>query len=69
MLIAAGDGQCAPVVMAQVRVLQNLLGDGRDACAAFEHLYFFGDLNYRLGSAELPDKVTAALTASRLPPC
>ena len=40
-----------------VRILQNLLGDGRDACASFDHLFFFGDLNYRLGPAELPDKV------------
>ena len=43
-----------------VRVLHNLLGaDGRDTCTAFDHLYFFGDLNYRLGSADMPDKVTA----------
>ena len=43
-----------------VRILQNLLGDGRDACTCFDHLFFFGDLNYRLGPAELPDKVSAS---------
>ena len=42
------------------RILQNLLGDERDACTCFDHLFFFGDLNYRLGSAELPDKVSTA---------
>ena len=46
----------------QVRVLQNLLGDGRDACTAFDHLYFFGDLNYRVGAAHLPNKVSPAST-------
>ena len=33
-----------------VRILQNLLGDGRDACTCFDHLFVFGDLNYRLGT-------------------
>ena len=43
-----------------VHILQHLLGDGRDACTCFDHLFFFGDLNYRLGSPELPDKVSAS---------
>ena len=47
-------GQLLERNLDSVRVLHSLLGDGRDACTAFDHLFVCGDLNYRLGSADLP---------------
>ena len=37
----------------------DLLGGGHDTCSSFDYVFLCGDLNYRLGSAELPDRATA----------
>ncbi|KAL1503229.1 hypothetical protein AB1Y20_011285 [Prymnesium parvum] len=50
-----------------VRILRelDLSGAGRDSCVSFDHLFLCGDLNYRLGAAELPDRATARDEGSR----